>query len=169
MWAIECQLTEFLKMSKFSKPWYLVVWSSFGSWNETQCRTCVPGTVPSQLGINSMPKELHTTRQHGFENLLIFRNSVSWHSMAHFYIFWPWTMVYFILEESPWKSLQDSSSRYWKSYFLFPQGPAKPRRVVFWISYYLRFVTPLMNFYGRERGSLRYTLCWQGIDNHWPF
>ena len=32
-------------------------------------------------------------------------------------------MVYFILEESPWKSLQDSSSRYRKSYSLFPQGP----------------------------------------------
>ena len=148
-------------MSKFSKPCYLVVWSSLGiefmpSWLGT-----VPGTHVLHWVSFQDPKELHTTRYHGFENLFIFRNSVSWHSMAHISIFWPWIMVYFILEESPWKSLQDSSSRYWKSYFLFPQGPAKPRQVVFGISNYLRFVTPLMNFYGRERhwSALAFLVC----------
>ena len=49
-------------------------------------------------------------------------------------------MVYFILQESPLKTLQDRSSRSPKSDFLFPQDPAKPCQVV---------------FYGGEGGSLR--------------
>ena len=140
-------------MSKFSKPCYLVVWSSLGiefmpSWLGT-----VPGTHVLHWVSFQDPKELHTTRYHGFENLLIFRNSVSWHSMAHISIFWPWIMVNFILEESPWKSLQLSSSGYWKSDFLFPQASGSCQTSSGGIlSNYWGFVTSLNEFL-RIRGK----------------
>ena len=80
-------------------------------------------------------------------------------------------MVYSILEEGPWKHQQESSSRSPKTDFLFPHGPAKPRKVVFSISNYFRFVTPLMIFMeGKEAlWCLGCRMRWQGINYHWPF
>ena len=114
-------------------------------------KKCVPVTVSSQLGVNAIPKELQSPYHHGPHlNCLTLDHG----------LFYTWRKSCQITVQDIDKVTSSS---------LRASGSCQTSSGILKIYLFKICDTPNAFYLEGKRCSLRYWMCWQGIDNHWPF